>query len=141
MYLLALVLISIFLTSCSGSAVSTQQIALGKQVYEQHCASCHGLNGQGQYPDAPYKSDKSGRFGAPPHDSTGHTWHHPDPSLMEIIKYGRNAQGFQPMPAFSDKLTDDEIRAVLLYMKTWWKPEQISSQATVNALYTPPASK
>jgi len=43
------------------------------------------------------------------------------------------------MPAFGDKLTDDEIWAVLTYIKTWWKPDQLERQATVSARHTPPA--
>jgi S-disulfanyl-L-cysteine oxidoreductase SoxD len=118
---------------------SGEQLASGKLLYEQHCASCHGQRGEGQYPSAPYKPDKSGLIGAPPHDATGHTWHHPDRVLFNITKDGLIVQGFQPMPAFKDKLTDDQIRTVLAYIKTWWQPEQLERQGTVTVLYTPPA--
>jgi mono/diheme cytochrome c family protein len=111
-----LIVISVFLTSCGSSPNKSEQIAVGKRVYEQQCTTCHGLNGQGQFPDAPYKPDKSGRIGAPPHDSTGHTWHHPDAALLGIIKNGLVIEGFLPMPGFGDKLTDNEIQAVLVYL-------------------------
>ena len=53
-----------------------QVLATGKAVYERHCAACHGANLEGQ-PN--WRSrDPSGRLPAPPHDASGHTWHHPD---------------------------------------------------------------
>src|SRR4051812_48817691 len=51
----------------------------GKIVYAQHCASCHGANLEGQ-PDWQHRMP-NGRWPAPPHDATGHTWHHPDKVL------------------------------------------------------------
>jgi S-disulfanyl-L-cysteine oxidoreductase SoxD len=138
-----LVLLSMFLARCASdrSPTSADQLALGKRIYDQHCASCHGAKGEGQYPNAPYKPDKAGLIGAPPHDSTGHTWHHPDGVLLEIIRDGLIVEGFQPMPAFGDKLTDAGMQAVLTYIKTWWKPEQVERQATFSARYTPSAQK
>jgi mono/diheme cytochrome c family protein len=135
----------IVLVSCAGrpssviQPASGDQFATGKRLYDQHCASCHGLRGEGQYPAAPYKADEAGLLGAPPHDSTGHTWHHPDQVLFDITKNGLIIKGFHPMPPFADKLADDEIRAVLAYIKTWWKPDQLQRQASVSARYTPPA--
>src|SRR5688572_5263319 len=51
-----------------------QPDSVGQSLYEAHCASCHGINGEGQYPD-PYAPNEQGLIGAPPHDNTGHTWH------------------------------------------------------------------
>ncbi len=117
---------------------SPEQLKLGERVYIQQCASCHGPQGQGQYPDAPTKPDSQGLIGAPPHDATGHTWHHPDGLLINITRNGLIVKGFQPMPAFGKILSNEEIDAVLNYIKLWWKPEQVASQATVSARYTPP---
>jgi mono/diheme cytochrome c family protein len=132
------ILAGLLLSACS-SLTSAEQVQRGQRLYNQHCASCHGLQGEGQYPTAPYKPDKEGLIGAPPHNAAGHTWHHPEQVLFNITKNGLIIKGFQPMPAFDGKLTDDEIRAVLAYIKTWWKPEQIEFQTTVSARYTPPA--
>src|SRR5688572_5785726 len=57
----------------------------GQTLYEINCSECHGFNGEGQYPDDPYGTNEEGLLGAPPHDNNGHTWHHPDPVLFEII--------------------------------------------------------
>lgn len=137
------ILLSVTLPGCASSgggisAASADQLAPGKRVYDAWCAGCHGAQGQGQYPDAVYTPDKKGLIAAPPHDSTGHTWHHADGELTSIVRNGLIVQGFEPMPAFGDHLTDAEIQAVLRYIKSWWKPEQLQFQATVSAQYTPP---
>lgn len=91
-----------------------------------HCAACHGADGEGQFPEAPLQPDATGRYGAPPHDDTGHTWHHDDDLLIRIIREGGmgDPDTFYDMPGFEDTLTDDEIEAVLAYIKTMWTPVQ-----------------
>ena len=96
------------------------QVARGKPVYDVHCASCHGAKLEGQ-PDWRTKL-ASGRFPAPPHDETGHTWHHADQLLFNITRNGIEAYaptGYQSdMPAFRGRLTDEDIWAVLAYIKS-----------------------
>lgn len=112
-------------------------LMLGQELYEANCATCHGINGEGQFPDAPTQPDSSGRIGAPPHTGDGHTWHHQDDLLYEIIRFGGqgNTQMFYPMPAFGDQLTEDDIEAVLSYIKTMWTDEQRLIQANRTLLY------
>lgn len=98
----------------------------GKLVYEQQCASCHGANLEGQ-PD--WRSRRpDGRLPAPPHDASGHTWHHPTAVLFELVKDGvaKNAPpGYQTdMPAFGATLSDAEIHASIAYIKSTW-PEEV----------------
>lgn len=106
-------------------------LSLGQTVYEQHCAECHGVDGEGQFPDAPMEPDETGRIGAPPHDGTGHTWHHDDGLLIDyVINGGKgNPEQFYPMPGFGDILSDAEIEAVVAYLKTFWTEEQRMMQA------------
>ena len=101
------------------------QVNLGRQVYQANCASCHGANAEG----APnWKTpDAEGNFPPPPHNDTGHTWHHSDRVLYEIIHDGF-ADPLRPgspkrMPPFSDKLSDAEIHAVITYFKSLWSRE------------------
>ena len=61
-------------------------VALGKEVYANQCASCHGADLEGQPNWRQRRAD--GRLPAPPHDESGHTWHHPDQQLFELTKYG-----------------------------------------------------
>jgi mono/diheme cytochrome c family protein len=102
------------------------QVALGEKLYGAQCASCHGEDLQGQ-PD--WQSRRAdGTYPAPPHDETGHTWHHADALLFDYTKRGGAAViggNFKSdMPAFGDRLTDDEIRAVIAFIKSTW-PLQI----------------
>jgi len=102
------------------------QVAAGKIVYEQYCAACHGDRLQGQ--PAWKKRLPSGRMPAPPHDESGHTWHHPDPVLFGIVRDGlvppHAPQGYESdMPAFGDRLSDEQIWAVLAYIKSHWSPK------------------
>lgn len=101
-------------------------IATGARIYAESCAACHGLRLEGQ-PD--WRSrNAAGRLPAPPHDASGHTWHHPMKVLFEITKYGVGrfaGPGYvSDMPAFEGRLSDDEIRAVLGYIRAQW-PEEI----------------
>ncbi len=111
------------------------QLALGGSLYGAHCAACHGAELEGQ---ANWRQrDPEGLLPAPPHDETGHTWHHPDRQLFEITKLGTAAligPDYQTaMGAFAEVLSDDEIRAVLAYIKSRW-PENIRArQAEVTA--------
>ena len=100
------------------------QVALGKSVYDGRCASCHGARLEGQ----PNWQEKlpSGRMPAPPHDASGHTWHHPDSMLFGMTKLGLIPGKYAPpkyesdMPVFGGVLSDDEIWAVLAYIKSSW---------------------
>jgi len=110
-------------------------LAVGRALYLQHCASCHGANLEGQPNWRERRLD--GRMPAPPHDATGHTWHHPDDVLFGITKYGLVPGKYAPsryqsdMPAFGGVLTDDEIRGVLAYIESQWPPQVREARAAM----------
>jgi mono/diheme cytochrome c family protein len=113
------------------------RVALGERVYAQHCASCHGARLEGQ-PN--WRSRlPNGRLPAPPHDATGHTWHHADALLFAITKQGivppYAPTGYESdMPAFGRTLSDDEIWAVLAFIKSrWTAPEVREARAQMSA--------
>lgn len=106
-------------------------IERGRAIYQGNCATCHGAAGEGE--SANWKTPNAdGTYPAPPHDSTGHTWHHADRVLFEIVKDGGgryNSPTFRSrMPAWSQTLSDDDIRAVLAYIKTLWGPSERDAQ-------------
>ena len=117
------------------AAVSgVQTIDEGRAIYEVHCAACHGAELEGQ-PD--WRSPlPSGRLPAPPHDASGHTWHHADDVLFRIVKEGTAAivgGGYESdMPGFGEVLSDAEIRAVLDYIKSTWPERERSYQESVS---------
>jgi mono/diheme cytochrome c family protein len=107
--------------------------AAGKLVYEQHCASCHGANLEGQLNWQ--KRLPNGRLPAPPHDATGHTWHHSDAELFTMVKQSLAAlvPGYESdMPAFAGILSDQQIWDVLAYVKSRWPPEIAARQKQIN---------
>jgi len=100
-----------------------QQILRGGRIYQQNCAVCHGKLAQGA---DNWRQRVDGKFPPPPLDGTGHTWHHPHRQLVEVIKNGTAALGGN-MPAWEGKLTDEEIEAVLAWIRAQW-PDEIHAE-------------
>jgi mono/diheme cytochrome c family protein len=120
--------------TASTAVASADVFAQGHQIYADLCAACHGADLEGQ-PD--WRTPlASGRLPAPPHDESGHTWHHPDEVLFRIVKEGTAAVvggGYESdMPGFADVLSDAEIRAVLDYIKSTWPERERSYQLEVS---------
>ena len=103
----------------------SKRLALGRRLYEKHCASCHGIDGEGQDNWRQRKAD--GTLPAPPHDETGHTWHHSDRQIFAYTKLGGAGvapKGFKSaMPGFGKILSDRDIWAVIAHIKTFWPKE------------------
>ncbi len=97
-------------------------VARGEAVYSEQCAHCHGERLEGAADWRTRNAD--GTLPPPPHDETGHTWHHPDQQLFGMVKLGGAASappGFvSAMPAYQDVLADGDIWAVLAFIKSWW---------------------
>ncbi|MDJ0820190.1 MAG: cytochrome c [Paracoccaceae bacterium] len=112
----------------------------GEVLYAEHCAACHGADLEGQpnwrVPNA------DGTLPAPPHDETGHTWHHDNLLLFDYTKLGgqgalarRGVTNFTSgMPGFADTLSDDDIWDILGFIRSTW-PERIKA---VQASRNPP---
>lgn len=118
--------ISSLASACGDGKPDPAQLASGQKVYAQHCAECHGARLEGQ-PNWRARLP-NGRMPAPPHDDSGHTWHHPDEVLFGITKHGLvppyAPAGYESdMPAFAGKLSDAEIRAVLAYIESQWSQD------------------
>ncbi len=137
--ILSLVLACGIIGPAAAEADSTdaEDVTRGEAVYMERCASCHGANLEGQpnwrvrLPD--------GRLPAPPHDETGHTWHHPDAVLFELTKYGpqviAGADYVSDMPAYAEELSDSDIWAVLSYIKSRWPTQMQARSEMINRAY------
>lgn len=132
----ALVFLSIALSACQGgrlqeTGVSQEDVERGAELYQAQCLSCHGgPEGRGMM-DIP-----------PSHGAGGHTWHHADCQLEDIVLNGsgemgqmmRQMMGRQDapvMPVFRDVLTKAEVEAILTYIKTLWTNDQRTAQARI----------
>jgi mono/diheme cytochrome c family protein len=109
-------------------------VARGQELYRTACAACHGakLEGQANWRERGPK----GLLPAPPHDATGHTWHHPDEVLFDLTKFGVQPYAGpdyrSAMPAFEDKLSDEDILAILSYIKSTWSADIRRRQDAIN---------
>ncbi len=78
----------------------------------------------------------TGRLPAPPHDASGHTWHHPDGVLFRVTKDGPAAvvgDGYESdMPGFGDVMSDPEIQAVVEFIKSTWPERERRYQAEMS---------
>lgn len=110
-------------------------IAAGAALYAAHCAACHGADLEGQ-PDWRVQNP-DGTLPAPPHDETGHTWHHGDALLFTYTRLGgqralqeMGIEGVKSaMPGFGEVLSDQQIWDILAYIKSTWPARLREMQA------------
>jgi len=101
-------------------------VALGEKIYARACAGCHGANLKGQ------AGWRNNRTLAPAHDASGHTWHHPDYLLVQLVRDGTVRMG-GTMPAFGDTLSERDILAVLSFIKSRWPARIREAHDSINA--------
>jgi len=109
---------------------NTKWVAQGETLYSQYCASCHGANLEGKSDWKRVQED--GSYLPPPHDGSGHTWHHPDELLLTITAAGGDLPNSK-MPAFGGVLSEREMRAVLEFIKSKWGQEEREYQWWITA--------
>lgn len=102
-------------------ALDAAMVAKGEILYAQYCASCHRSDLSGA-PNWKTPND-AGFFPPPPHDNSGHTWHHPDELLVVLIQEGLDDVP-SAMPDFVDVLTDEEILSIIEFFKSQWGEEE-----------------
>ena len=118
--------------------LENRDLGNGQALYKEHCASCHGAKLEGQ-PNW-RRIGKDGLLPAPPHDATGHTWHHDNRLLFDYTKLGgkalmeaRGIAGFKSgMPGLGDVLTDDGIWDILAHIRFTWPDRMRRIQASRN---------
>ncbi len=84
-----------------------QSVELGRRIYEVYCAACHGPQGAG---DGPATASLAQR----PADLRVHVPMHPDGLLYVWIRDGVPGTA---MPAFGDRLTEEERWHVVNYLR------------------------
>jgi len=102
-------------------SVDAEAAAEGERLYAQFCASCHKPDLSG---DPDWKTpDDDGTFRPPPHDASGHTWHHPVPQLVDIVLNGSGAPG-STMPRFDGTLDEAQVEAIIEFLRSRWGDEE-----------------
>lgn len=112
------------IASCSAAAAerwfNQSVVDYGAPLYQQNCAVCHGINAEGTREWK--KPDSNGNYPPPPLDGSAHAWHHSIPQLARSIKEGGVKLG-GVMPAFGDKLSNQEVLAIIAYFQSKWPDE------------------
>lgn len=84
-------------------------IAKGKDLYNQHCKSCHGAKGKGDGPKAAQLDTECGDF-------TGATFK----AQTDGSIFYKTYEGRKDMPSYKKKIADaNDIWAVVNYMRTF----------------------
>ena len=114
----------------------TKVAAQGAKIYTAQCAACHGAALEGQ-PNWRSRGP-DGMLPAPPHDASGHTWHHPDEVLFKLTKFGAakvaDLKVYKTaMPIYEGVLSDADIVAVLSWIKSQWPASVRERQDQINA--------
>ncbi len=108
----------------------SSKVVLGRKLFAQNCASCHGTRAEGGplwSKTGPLPKDPS-----PPLNGTGHTWYHPVAVLKRIIMHG-SAQLGSGMPAWGDKLSDKDMEAIITWFQSLWSDKKYATWAQLDA--------
>lgn len=88
-------------------------LATGKELWSQHCKSCHGKLGKGDGTKAESLAITCGDF------STDTYQNRSDGEL-----FWKTMEGRKPMPSFKQKLSETESWSIILYTRTFGKNGQ-----------------
>ena len=104
----------------------------GKAVYQQHCASCHGKNLEGNNlgMGVTFSRERTLPIMPPALNNAGFLDAASDEMLKYTISHGREGT---PMPSFSDTLSDTQVNDVIRYIRAAHK-QQAKPPVDENAL-------
>lgn len=100
MYKKTLLLVAAALLACMSALAFASDIYSGREVYDMHCQTCHGIDGQPMEPGVP-------------DFSRGDSLYVPDVELVQRLRGGS-----EHLPSFRGLLTDEELRDVVAYIRT-----------------------
>ena len=93
-------------TPVAKATATPDEFASARVNYAKHCVACHGAEGEGGVKTVDEKKLKVPSF------STGHALKHTDEDFVEQIMKGGDG-----MPEFKDKLSPDEINALVRFVR------------------------
>ncbi|HEY0426642.1 MAG TPA: cytochrome c [Pyrinomonadaceae bacterium] len=92
----------------ASNSAPADEIALGKSIYMEKCVKCHKENGKGGEIEVLGVKRKASNF------TTENSKNDADSDLIDIIENGQTEDG---MPAFKDKLSDEQIKSVVKFIR------------------------
>lgn len=104
--------------ACSNPDPGNPFSSPGGRIFLSQCAGCHGAQAGGGV--------------GPPLDATGHAHHHADTELTQAITDGIARPGAPTMPAWGNRLSPQQVRQLIDFMKLLWTPEQRAQQQALN---------
>ncbi|MGH7923101.1 MAG: c-type cytochrome [Candidatus Binatus sp.] len=108
---LSMTLVALVITVLAGPPANAQEAAA---LYSQRCAACHGTTGKGDGAAGQYLNPK-------PTDFADSLKGKSDDWIAKAVKGGGVAIGGSPvMPPYAD-LSDDQVKGLVAYMKSFGK--------------------
>jgi mono/diheme cytochrome c family protein len=117
--------LSISLAISQAAQAEDSHSPVGAQVYSKYCTLCHGASGKGDGRAAVIQQRK-------PADLTksARTFEY----KLDIVRRGGAALNRSPsMPAWSDVLSDEEIKEVVAYLQTLVEQDAVSALQPVSS--------
>jgi len=108
-----LVAATVLLVSLAAFSARGQE---AKQLYEQTCAGCHGVNGKGDGPTGQMLQPKPADFTTALKDKD-------EAYLTKVIREGGASVGKSPlMPPYQGVFSDEQIQGLIQYVKKFTSP-------------------
>ena len=108
--------------SADGQLFDPARLAHGADLYREHCAQCHGPQGQG-HPD--WMTPSNGSYAAaPPLNGTGNDWKRSRAELIAAIRNGaQRKDGTEIMPRWKGRMSDEEMDDIVSWCQSLWAPD------------------
>ena len=103
-----------------GRWYTATQVEQGREIFQAHCAVCHGSTAEGT--EEWWVPEDDGLYPPPPLNGTAHAWHHPLEELLRYIEQGGIPLGGK-MPGFGEALDENQRRASVAYFQSFWPDE------------------
>ena len=112
----------------AGRPFPTESLFRGARLFQENCAQCHGPEAQG-HPD--WQNPLA--VAAPPLNGSGNEWKRKKQDLIAIINNGASRNGDPVMPAWKDRLSDQDIEDIIAWFQALWPADVYDRWRRANA--------
>lgn len=100
----------------------------GAQLYQEHCAQCHGPEAQG-HPD--WKIPEA--LAAPPLNGTGNEWKRTRADMIALIENGLKRNNEPLHPAYKGRISSADIETIITWYQALWPSDVYERWQKANA--------